>query len=72
MEYAKGGSLNRVLSGRKIPPNVLVSWAIQIARGMHYLHSEACISLIHRDLKSSNGSKQLGHSTSKRKVGSSG
>lgn len=55
MEYAKGGSLNRVLSGRKIPPNVLVSWAIQIARGMHYLHSEACISLIHRDLKSSNG-----------------
>ncbi|GBM02606.1 Mitogen-activated protein kinase kinase kinase 9 [Araneus ventricosus] len=54
MEYAKGGSLNRVLSGRKIPPNVLVSWAIQIARGMHYLHSEACISLIHRDLKSSN------------------
>ncbi|XP_015926880.1 mitogen-activated protein kinase kinase kinase 11 [Parasteatoda tepidariorum] len=54
MEYAKGGSLNRVLSGRKIPPNVLVSWAIQIARGMHYLHSEARISLIHRDLKSSN------------------
>ncbi|KFM62370.1 Mitogen-activated protein kinase kinase kinase 9, partial [Stegodyphus mimosarum] len=54
MEYAKGGSLNRVLSGRKIPPNVLVSWAIQIARGMHYLHSEAPISLIHRDLKSSN------------------
>lgn len=55
MEYAKGGSLNRVLSGRRIPPNVLVSWAIQIARGMHYLHSEARISLIHRDLKSSNG-----------------
>ncbi|XP_054716555.1 mitogen-activated protein kinase kinase kinase 11-like [Uloborus diversus] len=54
MEYAKGGSLNRVLNGRKIPPNVLVSWAIQIARGMHYLHSEAPISLIHRDLKSSN------------------
>ncbi|GFQ86681.1 mitogen-activated protein kinase kinase kinase 9 [Trichonephila clavata] len=63
MEYAKGGSLNRVLSGRKIPPNVLVSWAIQIARGMHYLHSEACISLIHRDLKSSNVllSEQVGN-----------
>lgn len=54
MEYAKGGSLNRVLSGRKVPPNVLVSWAIQIARGMQYLHSEAPISLVHRDLKSSN------------------
>ncbi|XP_064489726.1 mitogen-activated protein kinase kinase kinase 11-like isoform X2 [Ornithodoros turicata] len=54
MEYARGGPLNRVLSGRKIPPEVLVDWAIQIARGMHYLHSEAPISLIHRDLKSSN------------------
>ncbi|KAH9369356.1 hypothetical protein HPB48_018780 [Haemaphysalis longicornis] len=31
---------------------VLVDWAVQIARGMHYLHVEA--SLIHRDLKSSN------------------
>lgn len=54
MEYARGGSLNRVLSGRKIAPEVLVDWAIQIARGMHYLHYEAPISLIHRDLKSSN------------------
>lgn len=55
MEYARGGSLNRVLSGRKIRPNVLVDWAIQIARGMDYLHNKAPISLIHRDLKSSNG-----------------
>lgn len=55
MEYARGGPLNRVLSGRKIPPEVLVDWAVQIARGMNYLHSEAPISLIHRDLKSSNG-----------------
>ncbi|XP_072762659.1 uncharacterized protein [Anoplolepis gracilipes] len=54
MEYARGGSLNRVLSGRKIRPNVLVDWAIQIARGMDYLHNKAPISLIHRDLKSSN------------------
>ncbi|XP_067124061.1 mitogen-activated protein kinase kinase kinase 11-like isoform X2 [Centruroides vittatus] len=54
MEYARGGPLNRVLSGRNIPPNVLVNWAIQIARGMNYLHSEAPVSLIHRDLKSSN------------------
>lgn len=55
MEYARGGSLNRVLAGRKIRPDVLVDWAIQIARGMNYLHNGAPISLIHRDLKSSNG-----------------
>ncbi|KAL9698782.1 hypothetical protein quinque_002223 [Culex quinquefasciatus] len=54
MEYARGGSLNRILAGRKIPPNVLVDWAVQIARGMKYLHCEAPISVIHRDLKSSN------------------
>ncbi|XP_073945909.1 mitogen-activated protein kinase kinase kinase slipper isoform X3 [Choristoneura fumiferana] len=54
MEYARGGSLNRVLSGRKIRPGILVDWAIQVARGMAYLHVDAPISLIHRDLKSSN------------------
>ncbi|KAK7874087.1 hypothetical protein R5R35_004630 [Gryllus longicercus] len=54
MEYARGGSLNRVLAGRKIRPDVLVDWAVQIARGMNYLHNGAPISLIHRDLKSSN------------------
>lgn len=55
LEYCRGGSLNRVLAGRKIRPDVLVDWAIQIARGMDYLHCRAPISLIHRDLKSSNG-----------------
>uniref|UniRef100_A0A1L8DL26 mitogen-activated protein kinase kinase kinase n=1 Tax=Nyssomyia neivai TaxID=330878 RepID=A0A1L8DL26_9DIPT len=54
MEFARGGSLNRILAGRKIPPDVLVDWAIQIARGMNYLHNLAPISVIHRDLKSSN------------------
>lgn len=55
MDFAKGGSLNRVLHGRKIPPDVLVDWAMQVARGMNYLHNGAPISIIHRDLKSSNG-----------------
>jgi mitogen-activated protein kinase kinase kinase 9 len=55
MEYARGGPLNRVLQGRKIRPDVLVDWAIQIARGMNYLHNDAHINIIHRDLKSSNG-----------------
>ncbi|XP_029962811.1 mitogen-activated protein kinase kinase kinase 21 isoform X2 [Salarias fasciatus] len=54
MEYARGGTLNRVLTGRRIPPHILVNWAVQIARGMHYLHEEAVVPLIHRDLKSSN------------------
>ena len=54
MEYAAGGSLNRVLSGRRIPPDILVDWALQIASGMHYLHEQAPLTLIHRDLKSSN------------------
>ncbi|XP_057704118.1 mitogen-activated protein kinase kinase kinase 21 isoform X1 [Corythoichthys intestinalis] len=52
MEYARGGTLNRALTGRRIPPHILVNWAVQIARGMHYLHEEAVV--IHRDLKSSN------------------
>uniref|UniRef100_A0A8D0L3E6 Mitogen-activated protein kinase kinase kinase n=1 Tax=Sphenodon punctatus TaxID=8508 RepID=A0A8D0L3E6_SPHPU len=65
MEFARGGSLNRVLAGaaattsgshwaRRIPPHILVNWAVQIARGMLYLHEEAIVSILHRDLKSSN------------------
>ncbi|XP_037688330.1 mitogen-activated protein kinase kinase kinase 9 isoform X3 [Choloepus didactylus] len=54
MEFARGGPLNRVLSGKRIPPDILVNWAVQIARGMNYLHDEAIVPVIHRDLKSSN------------------
>lgn len=54
MEFARGGSLNRVLAGKRIPPDVLVNWAVQIAGGMNYLHDEAIVPIIHRDLKSSN------------------
>ncbi|XP_029426926.1 LOW QUALITY PROTEIN: mitogen-activated protein kinase kinase kinase 10 [Rhinatrema bivittatum] len=54
MEYARGGALNRALAGRKVLPHVLVNWAVQIARGMNYLHNEAIVPIIHRDLKSIN------------------
>ncbi|KAF4111728.1 hypothetical protein G5714_008759 [Onychostoma macrolepis] len=54
MEYASGGALSRALAGRRIPPHVLVNWAVQIARGMLYLHNEAIVPVIHRDLKSNN------------------
>ncbi|XP_007941180.1 mitogen-activated protein kinase kinase kinase 10 [Orycteropus afer afer] len=54
MEYARGGALSRVLAGRRVPPHVLVNWAVQVARGMNYLHNEAPVAIIHRDLKSIN------------------
>ncbi|XP_034050714.1 mitogen-activated protein kinase kinase kinase 9 isoform X1 [Thalassophryne amazonica] len=54
MEFARGGPLNRILAGKRIPPCMLVDWAVQVAHGMHYLHSKAIVPIIHRDLKSSN------------------
>ncbi|XP_028834730.1 mitogen-activated protein kinase kinase kinase 11 [Denticeps clupeoides] len=54
MEYASGGALSRALAGRRFSPHVLVNWAVQIARGMLYLHNEAIVPVIHRDLKSNN------------------
>ncbi|XP_073454593.1 mitogen-activated protein kinase kinase kinase 10 isoform X1 [Aquarana catesbeiana] len=54
MEFARGGPLHRALAGKKVPAHVLVNWAVQIARGMKYLHDEAIVPVIHRDLKSSN------------------
>jgi len=59
MEYAKGGSLGRLLSVRKIgfPPYILIKWALQVSHGMFYLHEQALpnrVPIVHRDLKSSN------------------
>ncbi|KAL0609200.1 Mitogen-activated protein kinase kinase kinase 21 [Plecturocebus cupreus] len=69
LEFARGGALNRALAAanaapdprraRRIPPHVLVNWAVQIARGMLYLHEEAFVPILHRDLKSSNRSALL-------------
>ncbi|XP_061700407.1 mitogen-activated protein kinase kinase kinase 9 [Syngnathoides biaculeatus] len=54
MEYARGGALNRALAGKRVPPCALVDWAVQVARGMRYLHDQAIVTILHRDLKSSN------------------
>ncbi|KAK2142360.1 hypothetical protein LSH36_965g01019 [Paralvinella palmiformis] len=52
MEYCPYGQLYEVLrDGKQLPPDLLVSWAKQIAAGMNYLHSH---KIIHRDLKSPN------------------
>ena len=58
MEYARGGSVCQALNGRHLVPDVLLDWAKQVADGMHYLHEEAPMQLIHRDLKSSNSKNQ--------------
>ncbi|XP_017278071.1 mitogen-activated protein kinase kinase kinase 20 [Kryptolebias marmoratus] len=56
-EYAGGGSLYDYLSSDKseeMDIGQIMGWAAEIARGMHYLHSEAPVKVIHRDLKSRN------------------
>ncbi|XP_049603718.1 protein kinase Npk [Syngnathus scovelli] len=56
-EYASGGSLFEYLSSEQseeMDMEQIMMWAIQMAKGMHYLHAEAPIKVIHRDLKSRN------------------
>ncbi|XP_068185664.1 mitogen-activated protein kinase kinase kinase 20 [Antennarius striatus] len=56
-EYASGGSLYDYLSSEQseeMDMGHIMRWAAEIARGMHYLHSEAPVKVIHRDLKSRN------------------
>uniref|UniRef100_A0A3P9I2X7 Mitogen-activated protein kinase kinase kinase 20 n=1 Tax=Oryzias latipes TaxID=8090 RepID=A0A3P9I2X7_ORYLA len=56
-EYASGGSLYDYLSSEEseeMDIGQIMTWAAEIARGMHYLHSEAPVKVIHRDLKSRN------------------
>ncbi|KAB1200403.1 putative starch synthase 4, chloroplastic/amyloplastic [Morella rubra] len=53
-EYAKGGSVRQFLTkrqNRSVPLKLAVKQALDVARGMAYVHE---LGLIHRDLKSDN------------------
>ncbi|GMY35194.1 serine/threonine-protein kinase STY13-like [Fagus crenata] len=53
-EYAKGGSVRQFLTrraNRSVPLKLAVKQALDVARGMAYVHG---LGLIHRDLKSDN------------------
>jgi len=52
-EYAKGGSVRQFLSRNKsgMPLKLVVKQALDVARGMEYVHG---LGFIHRDLKSDN------------------
>uniref|UniRef100_A0A914HJD9 Mitogen-activated protein kinase kinase kinase n=1 Tax=Globodera rostochiensis TaxID=31243 RepID=A0A914HJD9_GLORO len=55
-EYAENGSLFENLHNKEQPLKLerIIKWAVQIARGVVYLHHEAPLTVIHRDLKSKN------------------
>ncbi|XP_047958820.1 integrin-linked protein kinase 1-like isoform X1 [Salvia hispanica] len=53
-EYLRGGDLHQHLKGKgSLTPSTAVNFALDIARGMAYLHSEPNV-IIHRDLKPRN------------------
>uniref|UniRef100_A0A674EEX9 Mitogen-activated protein kinase kinase kinase 7 n=1 Tax=Salmo trutta TaxID=8032 RepID=A0A674EEX9_SALTR len=58
MEYAEGGSLYNVLHGAEPLPQYsashAMSWCLQCAQGVSYLHAMKPKALIHRDLKPPN------------------
>uniref|UniRef100_A0A8C7KWN7 Mitogen-activated protein kinase kinase kinase 7 n=1 Tax=Oncorhynchus kisutch TaxID=8019 RepID=A0A8C7KWN7_ONCKI len=58
MEYAEGGSLYNVLHGAEPLPQYsashAMSWCLQCAQGVSYLHGMKPKALIHRDLKPPN------------------
>lgn len=58
-EYADYGSLHEFIKQHDIYDEfglgLILNWAHDIALGMNYLHYEAPMKIIHRDLKSNNG-----------------
>ncbi|XP_039350916.1 mitogen-activated protein kinase kinase kinase 20 isoform X2 [Mauremys reevesii] len=56
-EYASVGSLYDYINSNRsedMDMEHIMTWATDIAKGMHYLHMEAPVKVIHRDLKSRN------------------
>ncbi|XP_075465162.1 mitogen-activated protein kinase kinase kinase 20 isoform X1 [Ascaphus truei] len=56
-EYAACGSLYDYINSNRsedMDMDHIMAWATDVAKGMHYLHMEAPIRVIHRDLKSRN------------------
>uniref|UniRef100_A0A5F9C368 Mitogen-activated protein kinase kinase kinase 20 n=1 Tax=Oryctolagus cuniculus TaxID=9986 RepID=A0A5F9C368_RABIT len=56
-EYASLGSLYDYINSNKseeMDMDHIMTWATDVAKGMHYLHMEAPVKVIHRDLKSRN------------------
>ncbi|XP_048755168.2 mitogen-activated protein kinase kinase kinase 20-like [Ostrea edulis] len=55
-EFAEKGSLFDYLQNPDNPMGFqhILTWAREIAQGMNYLHNEAPVKIIHRDLKSKN------------------
>nr|XP_030707708.1 mitogen-activated protein kinase kinase kinase 20 isoform X2 [Globicephala melas] len=56
-EYASLGSLYDYINSNRseeMDMEHIMTWATDVAKGMHYLHMEAPVKVIHRDLKSRN------------------
>ncbi|KAJ4780045.1 cysteine-rich RECEPTOR-like kinase [Rhynchospora pubera] len=59
-EYLPSGSLDKILFGRDMSRRAELSWKLRykiiegISHGLHYLHQESRLKIIHRDLKVSN------------------
>ena len=54
MEYAAGGSLSTALQDNFLDQRIVLDWALQIAKGLNYLHNDSPTAVVHRDLKSQN------------------
>jgi serine/threonine protein kinase len=54
MEYCDGGDLSQrvnMAKGTLLPESKILTWFVQVAMGLHYMHSKR---ILHRDIKSQN------------------